>query len=209
MRAANTQRDREPIVGQAALAKLKGSSALSYVPRNQAVSFSVAFRELAQVSAGVESLRFEDLERYISSAQTSAQQPIEFLGLRIASRHVILIGVPALLCVQLYAWLHLKVLRRRTRSLVLLESVAWIGVYDLPNARLVTGVTFFVLPVTSVFLQGPLFVSDNIVYQLMAALAILISVGLATAGYWEMSSARRDMRRHSAFTDDEIVEHYE
>ena len=139
------------------------------------------FRDLAQASTNVQSLSFDELARYLDSERVRARQPTELLGARIAGSQVVLLGVPTILCLQLYGWLHMIVFKRRIGTAVRAVGVAWIGLYDGWIARGVTIISFFVLPVLAiVVLQWTHLRIGSAVARVSAGAAVVVSVALAT-----------------------------
>jgi hypothetical protein len=191
--AASTPITRVPFFGQASFRRLPGSVELPFVPDASAVPFSKIFAELEDGSTYVSSLTFDELELYLKSEFNRVrEQTIELFGARIAGVQVLLVGVPVILALQVYGWIHLTILRRRLRYSTASIAVPWIGLYDTWTARAVTTGSFVLLPaLTIVVIEWGRFVRGATPLRIALAFTAVVSVAIAAASLVEFLSLWR------------------
>lgn len=111
--------------------------------------FEDSFPELHNFTKMNSKMEFNDVSRLLQSElqRELSGEKVEFLGLKFPERDLATWGAVIIVLIQLYFWLHLRVLVVRLRPGDDCMKVAWIGLYpDIP-ARTVSLLTASTLPV--------------------------------------------------------------
>lgn len=119
------------------------------VPANHLrhADFDAAFPELAQVTKDVQDVTFDDLGKLLALEKNHAKPSFEAFGIRFPAEGTARWGIPLLLGMQLYFFLHFRQYRRRKSKPV---AIAWIGNYDDSISRLAFQATALALPTSTV-----------------------------------------------------------
>jgi hypothetical protein len=108
--------------------------------------YEQVFPELASYLGGLELLPWNGLETFLKAEKRKSEQQVQLFGASIPTRALQFWGGLIILCVQLYFYLHLCVLRSRMRRDDRAWEVPWIGVYlDWPS-RVITVASGILLP---------------------------------------------------------------
>ena len=115
------------------------------------------------------------------------EERIEFLGMKLPGTLMATWGGVVILMLQLYFWLHLRVVRGVGRtSKELMNEVAWIGIYSDIFARVITLATILLLPLGTT-------VCAVIIADVPAVVAVILPLlvgcvsGLSARQVWNLS----------------------
>jgi hypothetical protein len=124
--------------------------------------FDVAFAELNSVAAtnGLQTLALKDLPTRVQELQPKGDPTIEALGLKIPADNLTRWGIPLLLAVQLYFWIHLHEFKRKVEPDAPGRDVAWIGAYRTWPAAVVALLSACLLPLAAILVLGLRLPSD-------------------------------------------------
>jgi hypothetical protein len=158
-------------------------------------TFATSFPGLAQVPVELQSLSFDDLQDVLGDETKITSDRIEILGAKIPVDKVIWYGIPILLCIQCYFFLHLRGLRGKIRATEI-EPVAWIGIYPDWSARIATLLSVCILPFLVVARLSIISHLQLVQYvgQLVLSIGgsgfLAVMGGIALIEVWRASSAK-------------------
>jgi hypothetical protein len=117
--------------------------------------YNQAFPELTLYLGGLEHNPWNGLETSLKAEKRKSEQQVQLFGASIPARDLQWWGGLIIFCVQLYFYLHLRVLRSRIQRDDLAWEVAWIGVYRDRPSKLITVASGLLLPLTvTLYLTG-------------------------------------------------------
>ena len=108
--------------------------------------FARTFKELDSVTSGFQDLTFQRLEAFVAKQEDQSKESFEQFGIKFPVEYTAAWGIPVILVLQIYFWLHLRELRERKVNGVD-SGVAWVGVYDYLGAKILVISSALVLPV--------------------------------------------------------------
>jgi len=112
-------------------------------------SFSYNFRELSQVTKGLETLNLTQLKEYLDRIRSETGNPVTILGISVPISALRNWGSFILICIQLYFLLHFSHACSLFKNI---NYVAWIGLYDDKPSRRTFLVSVCLLPITTILL---------------------------------------------------------
>jgi hypothetical protein len=156
-------------------------------------SFEEVFPELTKVSRGLETLRLEDLRAYLGSEAEAKDIDVEISGAKLPVEVLWMWGLPILIIIQLYFWLHLRVFRNRHQWHAASETFPWIALYSDLFARIVTLCSVALAPIAAIAIAvstwGPGFKVVEGVRITGAISASLLLTILTAANLWRLSGS--------------------
>lgn len=114
--------------------------------------FSDAFADLAYVGRGLQSLTLHDLRAYVERMTEESGTDVEIFGATLPVDVLVEWGIPALVIMQLYFWLHLSKFAASDLPPREVQSFPWIACYPQRLARGVTIGSIVLAPVAAVTL---------------------------------------------------------
>ena len=133
-------------------------------------TFSDSFPELDRVTRDYQELTLEKARAILEAELARGGERIEFLGMKLPGTLMATWGGVVILMLQLYFWLHLRVVRGVGRtSKELMNEVAWIGIYSDIFARVITLATILLLPLGTT-------VCAVIIADVPAVVAVILSL---------------------------------
>jgi hypothetical protein len=159
------------------LARVHGGAGLS----TDARPFTEVFRDLSEVSKGLEGLKLTDLRVHVGELAKQRGTDIEVLGAKLPVDVLRGWGPSLLLIVQVYFVLHLRIFRRRHSWQANSETFPWIALYPDAYSRGVTMLSCVIAPVATVVLilsADPGAASTSL--KIFFTIEVISSIGLAT-----------------------------
>lgn len=145
--------------------------------------FEEDFAELNEVTKRYQKLKFNDAHQILKDEIRRSGERVEFLGLKFYERDISSWGAGIIVAVQLYFWLHLRMLRVPLTSNDPSRNIAWIGLYPHYLARLVSLFTVSVVPLGMICY---LVIGNNRFSWLAFLLCLVPGLLLACASFWLM-----------------------
>lgn len=114
--------------------------------------FSDAFADLVHVARGLQSLTLHDLRAYVERMTEESGTDVEIFGATLPVDVLVEWGIPALVIMQLYFWLHLVRFAASDLPSRDVQSFSWIACYPQLLARAVTICSVVLAPIAAVTL---------------------------------------------------------
>ena len=132
--------------------------------------FAKSFPELDSESVHIQSAKLSDLEDHLLARRQRSGEGIQVLGLKLPRSAIELWGLVALIGVQLYLWLHLRILASRINRHDQAWETPWLALYhDSRIARTIFALTLFLPIATCVQIRWDVSDSDTIFWFSLAA----------------------------------------
>jgi hypothetical protein len=143
--------------------------------------FPDAFADLTRVARGLESLTLHDLRAYVERMTEESGTDVEIFGARLPVDILVEWGIPVLVIMQLYFWLHLTRFFASGRPSREVASFPWIACYPQLLARAVTLCSVALAPIAAAALLyfGTTHRARSVWFWAGFVLATLVSTVLA------------------------------
>jgi hypothetical protein len=157
-------------------------------------SYGNVFKELDDVAGGYSDIDLDVVRRVLDGEKERSADSYELLGARIPVEGIARWGMLVVIAVQVYFLVHLGEFQRRIDPTDEAWNVAWIGLYQGIAAKVVFGLTTFVLPVVVVGLMGTRRITDwkDIALALAALVVSGVAGGLSLRAWRHMMVQRRE-----------------
>jgi hypothetical protein len=113
-------------------------------------SFAESFPQLERESIAFRDMSLDKAETILQVLASKPTERFEAFGIKIPTVKALTVGIPVLLGLQIYLWLHINALKNGLRSFPEFNHFPWVGIYDSRAAAWLTTLTAFGLPVVVV-----------------------------------------------------------
>jgi hypothetical protein len=117
------------------------------------LSFEDAFPDLRRAAEGLESLTLHEFSAYIERLTEESGTDIELFGARLPVDVLREWGLPVLIVMQLYLWLHVRMFAAQRERKPLDSTFPWIGAYRDFWSRFVTVASIALAPIAAIVLS--------------------------------------------------------
>ncbi|HET8670562.1 MAG TPA: hypothetical protein VFM05_08050 [Candidatus Saccharimonadales bacterium] len=159
-------------------------------------SFAESFPQLERESVTFRDMSLDKVTAVLEALARKPTERFEAFGVKIPTVTALTLGIPVLLGLQIYLWLHVKALKNVLRSFPQFSHFPWVGIYDLRVATWLTALTAFAMPVVvvGILLSQEAAARGKLWPWVLAAAGVLLSSYVAISTQRVLTSIRSELR---------------
>jgi hypothetical protein len=163
-------------------------------------SFAESFPQLERESIAFRDMSLDKAETILQVLASKPTERFEAFGIKIPTVKALTVGIPVLLGLQIYLWLHINALKNGLRSFPEFNHFPWVGIYDSRAAAWLTTLTAFGLPVVvvGILLSQEAAARGKLWLWVLAIAGVLFSLYLAISTQIVLTSIRKELKSRKA-----------